>query len=75
MADPVQRGYRAAEEYEELQLAFLAVRELYTKKALAAHDPESAFSHVLAFRAIDDVERAMRTIIASGKLEEAYQPD
>ena len=75
MASPVSRGQSAAREYEELALAFLAVREGYTKQAMAANSPEQAYDAVLKAKALAEVEAQLLIVIGDGKLEAQFQPD
>ena len=75
MVSPVSRGQKAAKEYEELSRAFLAVREAYTKQAMAADSPEQAFDAVLKAKALAEVEARLLIVIGDGRLEAKFQPD
>ena len=75
LASPIVRGQRAAKEYEELALAFMVVREGYTKQAMAANSPEQAYDAVLKAKALQEVESQMLTVIGDGRIEANFQPD
>lgn len=75
MADPVARAHRAAQELEQTNEAFAAVREGVVKKLLDAHDPDEAFKGVLQVRALDEVQSTLQRVIDAGRVEEQFPSD